>query len=61
MRRQTTGLLTLVLIAALAALAHGAAAAPPEVVAGVAQLEHAYADFNDAYGAVSLIDSDPDR
>ncbi len=25
------------------------------------QIEEAYADFNDAYGAVSLIDSDPDR
>ena len=27
----------------------------------VLQIEEAYADFNDAYGAVSLIDSDPDR
>lgn len=25
------------------------------------QIEEAYADFNDAYGAVALIDSDPDR
>jgi len=61
MRRQTTGLLPLVLIAAQGALAHGAAAASAKVVATVPQLEQAYADFNDAYGAVSLIDSDPDR
>ena len=61
MRRQTTGLLPLVLIAAQGALAHGAAAASAKVVATVPQLEQAYADFNDAYGAVSLIDADPDR
>ena len=35
-----------------------AAAATP---GGLAALEDAYADFNDAQGAVSLIDSDPAR
>ncbi len=40
--------------------AHGASAALP-AAAEVQQLEGRYADFNDAYGAVSLIDSDPAR
>lgn len=42
--------------AALAASAHPGVAADP-----VAQLEALYADFNDAQGAVALIDSDPSR
>ena len=37
---------------------HAAGAATP---AGLADLERAYADFNDAQGAISLIDSDPAR
>ena len=41
--------------------AHGASPAAPAAEARLRQLELAYADFNDAYGAVSLIDSDPDR
>ena len=45
------------LLAPMAAAA-AAAAGPP---APLQQLEQAYADFNDAYGAVSLIDSDPAR
>lgn len=28
---------------------------------GLARIEQAYADFNDAYGAISLMDSDPAR
>jgi len=35
------------------------AAAAPGAPRTLAQIESAYADFNDAYGAVSLIDSDP--
>ena len=40
------------------AICSAAAAATP---ARLAELENAYADFNDAQGAVSLIDSDPAR
>jgi hypothetical protein len=47
----------------LASLACGAAAAGnapgADTAATLAHLEAAYADFNDAYGAVSLIDSNP--
>jgi hypothetical protein len=46
------------LLLACAGLLGTAAAATP---AGLAGLEDAYADFNDAQGAVSLIDSDPAR
>ena len=40
-----------------------AAYARPSVAAvrSLAQVEEAYADFNDAYGAIALIDSDPGR
>jgi len=61
MKHQTTGLLPLVLIAAQGTLAHGAPTADTATTATVPQLERTYADFNDAYGAVSLIDSDPGR
>src|SRR5258708_17877894 len=43
-----------------AARAHQAAPTAP-ALATLAQVEQAYADFNDADGAVSLIDSDPER
>ncbi len=46
-----------VLLLACASLGTAAAATP----GGLAALEDAYADFNDAQGAVSLIDSDPAR
>ena len=50
----------LVLIATEGTLAHGASRlAAAATTATLPQLEHAYADFNDASGAVSLIDSDP--
>jgi hypothetical protein len=56
----------LALLGAFLALAAGAWAQPPRVAARtseapgmLAQIESAYADFNDAYGAVSLIDSNP--
>jgi hypothetical protein len=49
------------LFVAGARLALGASPATPAVPAMLRQLEQAYADFNDASGAVSLIDSDPDR
>jgi len=45
------------LLLAGAVLAQEPAATP----AALEQLEHAYADFNDAAGAVSLLDSDPAR
>src|SRR5258708_40084744 len=46
-----------------AARAHQAAPTAPTApaLATLAQVEQAYADFNDADGAVSLIDSDPER
>jgi hypothetical protein len=45
------------LLAGIAVCSAAAAATP----AALAELESAYADFNDAQGAVSLIDSDPPR
>lgn len=50
----------------LALLSVGAAVdaqdtARPGTAAAVSQIEEAYSDFNDAYGALSLIGSDPDR
>jgi hypothetical protein len=61
MRHKTTAwvLLGLGLIAAQGTLAHAAPPRSPKTAATLPQLEQAYADFNDAYGAVSLIDSDP--
>jgi len=46
-----------VLLSAFVASAAIAQAVPGSLL----QMEEAYADFNDAYGAVSLIDSDPTR
>ncbi len=46
----------MVLLLASASICSAAAAPTP---ARLAELENAYADFNDAQGAVSLIDSDP--
>ncbi len=51
----------LVLLASRTVVTHGASPASVAGSATVGQLEQAYADFNDAYGAVSLIDSDPDH
>jgi hypothetical protein len=48
----------MVLLLASASICSAAAAPTP---ARLAELENAYADFNDAQGAVSLIDSDPAR
>jgi hypothetical protein len=53
--------LLLGLIVAQGTLAHGAATVLPAPAVTLPRLEQAYADFNDAYGAISLIDSDPDR
>ena len=47
----------LVLVARGAAL--GQSTPPPGAAGAVTEIEQAYADFNDASGAVSLIDSDP--
>lgn len=47
--------------AALCAAAGPAAAAETGATPGLTQLESVYADFNDAAGAVGLIDSDPAR
>ena len=65
--RQAGGLILALLLSAapLSAAAPPSAAAPMEpaastrALAGLQQAEAAYADFNDAYGAVSLIDSNP--
>lgn len=59
MRHETTAWLLLGLIAAQGMLAHAAPPGTPATAATLPQLEQAYGDFNDAYGAVSLIDSDP--
>ena len=56
-----TGWLPLALVAAQGMFTHGAPAVAAATPAVLPQLEEYYADFNDAYGAVSLIDSDPDR
>jgi hypothetical protein len=61
MRQETTGWLLLGLSALQGALAHGAPTVAPASAATLPPLEQAYAAFNDAYGAVSLIDSDPGR
>ena len=52
-------LLLLALVASGGASAQNAS--EPDTPGMLAQIEAAYADFNDAYGAVSLIDSNPDR
>jgi hypothetical protein len=59
--KHATLLRMLLLIVVGTAVARGAAPAAPAAAAMLRQLEQAYADFNDAYGAVSLIDSDPAR
>jgi hypothetical protein len=61
MRQQSSRRALFALLLAGATLAHGAAPAAPAASAMLRQLEQAYADFNDAYGAVSLIDSDTER
>jgi hypothetical protein len=52
-------LLLLAILPSLSALAHTTSAPPAASL--LARMEAAYADFNDAQGAISLLDSDPDR
>jgi hypothetical protein len=61
MRQDMARWLLLGLIAAHGPFAHGVPTVAALSAATLSQLEQAYADFNDAYGAVSLIDSDPGR
>jgi hypothetical protein len=61
MRQQSARRALFALLVAGATLAHGAPPAAPAASARLRQLEQSYADFNDAYGAVSLIDSDTER
>ena len=61
MRHETTAWLLLGLLGAQGAPAQAAPPVAAATAATLPRLEQAYADFNDAYGAVSLIDSDPGR
>jgi hypothetical protein len=56
--RQTLGSCLVLLLSAVA-LAQTSVAPSPAAHDSLQQAENAYADFNDAYGAVSLIDSNP--
>ena len=51
----------LVILTALSPLALAHPTSAPSAASLLTRLEAAYADFNDAQGAISLIDSDPDR
>jgi hypothetical protein len=61
MQQQAPRRALFLLFVAGATPALGASPATAAVPPMLRQLEQAYADFNDAYGAVALIDSDPDR